>query len=378
MRKKKNKFQTKCGLFMVVFHLVVGAAVFASLGSFAQEKTPKQKESAAAVIEQVLNEKGIDAAQTKFLLLKAKKEGFSFVEAEFTALGIKLLKTDRPRDAVAVLEMAANCFPDSVNVHRFLAVSHYQAGDSERSLEVSAKMRSIQGEAAVTAFLKENEDKLATTAEEVIEKHIEATGGLEAWQAIETMVIVFSIQSTAGEQTRLVRMYKRPYYYRQGPENSDQFTATDGESVWSVKGDNWRDLGESGAPYIRFASIDNWLIDYAAKGVSYTLIGLEHLNGSPVYHLCRTFWDGFQQDLFFSATTNLLTENRSDYIQTLPFMKSYMSYWNYRDVERIKIPYVFIRNVGSLGPPHGGLVEEGKINVPLDEALFVPPKGKKQ
>ena len=363
---------------MAVFHLIVMTAVFASLGLLAQEETPRQKESAAVLIEQVLDEKGIDAAKAKFLLLKAKKEDFSFVEAEFTALGIKLLKTDRPRDAVVVLEIAANYFPDSVNVHRFLAVSYYQAGDSERSLEVNAKMRSIQDEAEVTAFLKENEDKLATTAEEVIEKHIEATGGREAWQAIETMVIVFSIQSTAGEQTRLVRMYKRPYYYRQGLENSDQFTATDGESVWSVKGDNWRDLGESGAPYIRFASIDNWFIDYAAKGVSYTLIGLEHLNGSPVYHLSRTFWDGFQQDLFFSATTNLLTENRSDYIQILPFMKSYMSYWNYRDVEGIKIPHVFIRNVGSLGPPHGGLVEEVKINVPLDDALFVPPKNKKQ
>lgn len=357
---------------MGVFYLIGLMAVFAAAGLLVQEETPKQKESAAAIIERVLDEKGIDAAKAKFSLLRVKREDFSFAEAEFTGLGIKLLKKSRPRDAVALLEMAAKCFPESVNVYRFLAVAHYQAGDSEQSLELSAKMRSIQDEARLKSFLKENEGKLAATAEEVIEKHIQATGGREAWQAIKTMVIIFSIQSTGGEQTRLVRMYKRPFYYRQGPESSDQFTATDGESVWSVKGDNWRDLGESGAPYIRFASIDNWFIDYAAKGVSYTFIGLEYLNGSPVYHLRRTFWDGFQQDLFFSATTNLLTENRSDYIQTLPFMKSYMSYWNYRDVEGIRIPFVFIRNVGSLGPPHGGIVEEVKLNVPLDDALFVP------
>jgi hypothetical protein len=357
---------------MGMFYLIGLMAVFATVGLPAEEETPKQKESAAAIIERVLDEKGVDAAKAEFSLLRAKKEDFSFVEAEFMGLGIKLLKKDRPRDAAVVLEMAAKCFPESVNVCRFLSVSYYRAGDSERSLEVNAKMRSIQDEARLAAFLKENENKLAATAEGVIEKHIEATGGREAWQAIKTMVVIFSVQSTAGEQTRLVRMYKRPYYYRQGPENSDRFTATDGESVWSVKGDNWTDLGESGASYIRFASIDNWFIDYAAKGISYTLIGLEYLNGSPVYHLCRTFWDGFQQDLFFSATTNLLTENRSDYIQILPFMKSYMSYWNYREVEGIKIPLVFIRNVGSLGPPHGGLVEEVKINVPLDDALFVP------
>jgi hypothetical protein len=33
--------------------------------------------------------------------------------------------------------------------------------------------------------------------------------------------------------------------------------------------------------------------------------------------------------------------------------------------------------VGSLGPPHGGVVEEVKINVPLDDALFISSKDKK-
>jgi hypothetical protein len=136
-------------------------------------------------------------------------------------------------------------------------------------------------------------------------------------------------------------------------------------------------MGGNSHPYIRMASIENWFIDYPTKKVSYTFIGLEFIESSPVYHLRRTFWDGYQEDLFFSALTNLLTEIRSDYIQGQPFMKSYKSLWNYREVEGIKIPYVFIRNVGSLGPPHGGVVEEVKINVPLDNALFMPPKGKK-
>jgi hypothetical protein len=110
--------------------------------------------------------------------------------------------------------------------------------------------------------------------------------------------------------------------------------------------------------------------------VSYTFIGLEFLESSPVYHLRRTFRDGYQEDLFFSAITNLLTEIRSDYIHGQSFMESYKSLWNYREVGGIKIPYIFIRNVGSLGPPHGGIVEEVKINVPLDDALFIPPKDK--
>jgi hypothetical protein len=360
---------------MIGLCLAVLMVVFAALGIFAQEEPAK--ESAATLIEQMLNEKGIDAAKAKFFLLKTKKEDYSFIEAEFTALGNKLLQAGRPKDAVAVLEIGAKLFPDSINMYWLMANAHYVAGNSEQSLEVIAKMSLIREEAFLADFLKENEGKLAATAEEVIERHIEATGGREAWKAVKTMVIVFSVQSTRGQQPRLVRMYKRPHFYRQGPESGGQFTATDGESIWNVSDKGWRKMEGDSHPYIRMASIDNWFIDYSTKKVSYTFIGLEFLESSPVYHLRRTFWDGFQQDLFFSALTNLLTENRSDYIQVQPFMKSYLSYWNYRNVGGIKIPYIFIRNVGSLGPPHGGVVEEVKINVPLDDSLFIPPKDKK-
>ena len=272
--------------------------------------------------------------------------------------------------------MAAEIFPNSTNVYRLMAVAHYAAGDAEQSLEVIAKMMSIRGEATLADFLKKNEGKLAATAEEITERHIEATGGREAWKAVKTMVLVFSVQSTRGQQTRLVRMYKRPYFFRQGLESSGRFNATDGESVWNVSEKGWRKIGGNSHPYIRMASLDNWLIDYSTKKVSYTFIGLEYLESSPVYHLRRTFWDGYQEDLFISALTNLLTEIRSDYVPGQPFMKSYKSLWNYREVEGIKIPYVFIRNVGSMGPPHGGVLEEVQINVPLDDALFVPPKDK--
>jgi tetratricopeptide (TPR) repeat protein len=376
LTNKMNKSSKKHIRFTIGLHLAVLMTVFASLGIFAQEEAAKEKESAAAVIEQVLNEKGIDAAKAKFFLLKTKKEDYSFIEAEFTALGNKLLQAGNPREAVAVLEMASEIFPDSANVYRLMAVAHYAAGDAEQSLEVIAKMRSIRNEAFLADFLKRNEGKLAATAEEVIEKYIEATGGREAWKAVKTMVLVFSVQSTRGLQTRMVRMYKSPHFFRQGQESGGRFTATDGESVWNVSEKGWRKMGGNSHPYIRMASIDNWFIDYSTKKVSYTFIGLEFLESSPVYHLRRTFWDGYQEDLFFSAYTNLLTEIRSDYIQGQPFMKSYKSLWNYRELEGIKIPYVFIRNVGSLGPPHGGVLEEVKINVPLDDALFMPPKDK--
>lgn len=92
---------------MIGLHLAVLMAVVAASGIFAQEEAVKEKESAAAVIEQVLDEKGVDAAKAKFFLLRTKKEDYSFVEADFRALGSKLLQAGRLQDAVAVLEMGA-------------------------------------------------------------------------------------------------------------------------------------------------------------------------------------------------------------------------------------------------------------------------------
>jgi hypothetical protein len=58
-------------------------------------------------------------------------------------------------------------------------------------------------------------------------------------------------------------------------------------------------------------------------------------------------------------------------------MKSFKSLWNYREVNGVKIPFVFMRNMGSLEPPHGGVYEDVRVNVPLDDSLFLPPGYKK-
>ncbi|MBN1273944.1 MAG: hypothetical protein JXB26_16895 [Candidatus Aminicenantes bacterium] len=353
------------------FFCLAGVLSFTVLNLDARQEPAR--ESAAVILKKALEETGIDGARATFFLLKTNRGQYSFVEREFLDLGNALIKDGRPQEAVSILEMASEVFSDSPNIYRFQAVAMYAAGFGEKSLEPLKKMRSIQFDSILADFMKKNEGRLSSTAEDVIEKYIGATGGKEALRAVKTMVVVFSLESTAGRQERMVRMYKRPLYYRAGPENGSRFTATDGKTVWMVSEKGWEKMEENAAAYIRFASIDDWFLDYTSQGISYTFIGLECLDFSPVYHLRRTFSDGFFQDLYFSAATNLLREVRSDYIQYQPFMKSYRSLWNYREVERIKIPYVFIRNVGSLGPPHGGVIEEVKINVPLDDTLFIPP-----
>lgn len=313
-------------------------------------------------------------AREEFTKIFNNKDRYVFEESEFLDLGNEYLKAGKPHMAAAVFAITVEVFPSSLSALRLLGHSYYLSGDEERSLKAQVKMMAARGKVQLADFLKKNRDSLATTAEEVIDRCLEATGGREAWEAIKTMVVVFSLQSTGGDQPRMVRMYKHPSFFRQGLEGSSNFTATEGTTFWRVSGGEWKKI--SGF-HSRLISMDRWLMDYEAAGISYEFMGFDYFNGSPIYHLRRIFRDGFVEDLYFSARTNLLTEIRSDYVQGMPFMKSFMSQWNYRDVEGIKIPFVFMRNMGALEPPHGGVVEEVRLNVPLDDALFLPPDYKK-
>jgi hypothetical protein len=334
----------------------------------------EQGQSAAKLVKKSIDEKGEEAARDIFHKIFRDKDQYLFNEQEFLDTSLEYLKSGQPHTAAVVLEMAVEVFPESLAAIRLLAHSYYMAGDEEKSIKTQAKMISAQGQAQLADFLEKNKYSRASTAEEVIDRCLEAIGGRQAWEDIKTMVIVFSLQDSSGNQPRMVRMYKRPALFRQGLEGAPNFTTFDGTRFWTVRNGEW---SENTNAHVRLASMDKWLLDYERMGISHDFVGFDFTNGSPVYHLRRTYQDSFVEDLYFSATTHLLTEIRSDYIQGWPFMKSFLTQWNYKEVEGIKLPFVFIRNVGSLGPPHGGVVEEVRINVRLDDTLFLPPEHKK-
>lgn len=354
-----------CSMFGMLAGLLAPAVSFARPG-------PETKESAAAVLETVLERHGVEEARSRFNEMRNEEDKFNFDAREFVELGRGYYRGNKIEEAVTILEMAVDLFPETRQGYFLLACAYWKMGEPALAMSSRQKMQSVQEKATLAEFIETYGDSLASTAEEVIEKHVAAIGGEEAVAGIRTMVVKFGVNSTNGNTVKMVRYYKRPGFYRQGVAGSDQFTATDGETVWNVSGAEWA-VSEDRA-YRRMGSIDGHFIDYADRGVTYGFVGAEIFNSAPVYHLKRTFEDGFEQDLFFSVETGYLTEIESEYPPSYPFMKSVMSLWDYRDVGGIMIPHVFIRNMGGLGPPHGGVVEEVQVNVPLDDSLFVKPR----
>lgn len=359
---------------VMICGLVVFFALMVTLRIHSSTQNPGEEFSSVEMIKKILDEKG-PVTGREYLAEIFRDKGLHMPEEnDLINLGVKYLEAGKPHLAAVVYETTVSLFPKSLTPQRLLAHSLYMTGDVERSIKEQAKMNDMRGQAFLAEFMERNKGTLASTAEEVIERCIEATGGRAAWESVRTMVVKLTVQSTSGDQPRLERMYKRPCLFRQGMEGSPGYTTTDGTKFWRVQDGKW---SEDTNFHIRLASMDQWLTNYEDFGIVCEFLGLDHIGGNPVYHLARTYPDGFVEDLYFSASTHLLTEIKTDYIQSWPFMKSFMSQWNYRDVDGIKIPFVFIRNLGAIEPPHGGMVEEVQINVPLDDSLFLPPDHKK-
>jgi hypothetical protein len=354
----------------MIFGLMAFFALLVSLRIQSPAQAQGERRPAVEVIRRALEDKGAVTGGEYLAGILSHRERFDFEEGGLMDLGMEYLEAAKPHLAAVVFEITSEIFPQSLNAMRLFAHALYISGNEERSLRELARMNDVRGKASVADFAAKSGDGIATTAEEVIDRCLEATGGREAWKSVKTMVVLLSIQGTNGEQMRLERMYKRPCFFRQGLEGTGNFTATDGNKFWRVRNGQW---SEETNAHIRLASMDQWLTGYEDYGISYEFLGLDHVATSPVYHLQRTFRDGFVEDLYFSASTHLLTEIKTDYIQIYPFMKSYMSQWNYKDAGGVKIPWVFIRNLGPIEPPHGGVIEDVKINVTLDDSLFLPP-----
>lgn len=273
--------------------------------------------------------------------------------------------------AAALLLLTAACSaPETPPSHRSLSDTFRAGSTSSRDYAAIQRERAARMEAAAEAFRTARGDLLFTTPEEVITRHLDAIGGREALDTIQTMVMRLSVHGAMGHYADLIRYYRRPMHYRQESVGSGRASVTDGSHLWQVGPDGWTEMGQ--ATNLRLASIDGFFIDYEAWGVSYELRGVMALDGDPGYRLRRTWPDGSHEDLFFSAGSGLLTAVQSEY--TI-HPASWFSYWDYRDLGGVRLPHVMIRSIGDLGPPHGAVVESVAINVALPDSLFLPPGG---
>jgi len=111
----------------------------------AQEKN--KKESAAAVLEKIFKDSGIEVAESKFTeLISIDKDTYTFNEQEFLTLGNSLRSTGRVKAAISVLKMTTLLFPQSSNAWFNLGQIYVRNVDREKAIESYKKALELDPE----------------------------------------------------------------------------------------------------------------------------------------------------------------------------------------------------------------------------------------
>jgi hypothetical protein len=215
-------------------------------------------------------------------------------------------------------------------------------------------------------ILAEEAGPLAATAEEVIERCLTAMGGREAFAALRTLSMTSNGHAVRG-RFGATRLLKAPNFLRQ-ERNGGRFVVCDGVTAWLVEGDSWTVLPADPPVWQQVFSISLDLIDYAAKNVSYELIGTVGLEGGAFYKLRKTIGAGKEIFVYFDVVTGLLMiEEEFD-----AYGRKANLFCDYRDVGGVLLPHIRVRVADVLELAHVALLTY-EANPPLDDALFQAP-----
>ena len=224
----------------------------------------------------------------------------------------------------------------------------------------------------------------AQTADEIIDKHIKAEGGLEKMKAVQSMRMTGKMKM--GPMELPVTMIKaRPDQMRmdftvQGMTGTQAFDGTTGWSVMPFMGKKDPEkMPEDMLKQMRDeADFDGPLVDYKAKGNKVEYIGKEDVQGSPVYKLHITTKQGSESNMYIDADTYLVIKTESKRKVQGQDVEGETTIGDYKDVGGMMFPYSM--EMHAKGAPGGQslTIEKYELNPKLDSAQFKMPEVKKE
>lgn len=211
----------------------------------------------------------------------------------------------------------------------------------------------------------------AQTLDEIIARHVAATGGIEKWRSLESLTVI-----SRSDQWSFNLYWKKPNQIRIDvllgqSSHSRDVRAFDGETGWRINpmegSEEPRSMSDKEIAGLREeGDYLRELIDYKAKGYKVELVGKEISDGSPAFRLKLTKQGGEVINIFLDEKTSLevkrVRRSRAPWGEEVEHATEL---GNYREVGGLMLPH-------SVGPA----VREYEVNKPLDGAFFKMPRKK--
>jgi hypothetical protein len=256
------------------------------------------------------------------------------------------------------------------------------------------------------------------SAAQIVEKHIAARGGAQAWKAVRSMQLSGKLEAGHGDSRERAEKLVNAAKKAGGKGSNAQIAAAstsedagreillpftldlqrpnrtrmevvfagktavqvfDGQRGWKLRPFLNRDDAEAfSADEVRTEAarddLDGPLIGSSAKGSAVELEGVEPVAGLPAYKLKVTPKGGQAMHVWVDAKTflDVKVEGSPKHMDG-KMHPVYIFQRDFRSVQGVMIPFVLETAVDGYAETHKVQVEKAAINPPLDDALFSKP-----
>jgi hypothetical protein len=220
-------------------------------------------------------------------------------------------------------------------------------------------------------------------ADEIVNKYVNAIGGLDKIQAIKTIKLTGKV-TAGGMDIPFSQICKRPQMVLmestvQGMTMKQAYDGTQGWMINPFMGKKDPDLMSKDAEKTikRNADFEGQLINYKDKGSKIELIGKEDLEGSQVYNIKLTDKNNDLTNFYIDADSYLLVKQNDKIKFDTKEISAESILSNYKQVNGVMFPY----SIESKSPdnPMGSakiVVDSIETNLTVDDSIFKMPATK--
>lgn len=221
------------------------------------------------------------------------------------------------------------------------------------------------------------------TVDEIIAKHVEASGGIDKIRAVKTARMSGKMTVGPGIEAPIVLELKRPNAMRmdftlQGMTGTQAFDGTKGWMLMPFQGSTTAqemppDEAKMAAEQ---ADMDGPLVDYKQKGHTVELLGKEQVDGADAYKLKVTMKNGVVRTMYLDAEHFLPIKEESKRTIRGSEVEAETIFGDYKKVDGMMFAHSI--ESGQKGNPQKQkiVVEKIELNVAIDDARFKMPEGK--
>lgn len=220
----------------------------------------------------------------------------------------------------------------------------------------------------------------AETLDALIARHVEARGGMERLQSIETLRASGRAKAGPGREALVTREVKPPGRVRTefAFQGVTAVFACDGSLCWSVEPMagifEARRMSEGDASLsTEHADIVGPLVDWKAKGHAVELLGKETIDGQEAYKLKVTLSGGGEQIDYLDAETALLVRRETRRTLGGELLELQTTFSDFRPVGGVVFPHLIRSSAEGRAEVLEVIVEEAELNTPIDDGRFEMP-----